>query len=796
MQIDTADFISPPYPKFKDKLLTINDSVATGAILSKNFSSPNTPGTESSITFLSKTDTLKTTVKSRQLTREQIVAQATIMLTRFLISICYLALGIWAFAKRPNSGAVRSLTLFCFAMSGFMMTVVTMIGANFSTLSLPLLATLTTILNILVIFVGAFWINLQLLFPAPREFVKKHPIAAYALCYLPMAILITVMEIKTSQILGFILIGLLTLQIGFGFYMLGRFYGKAKDMLEKRQARLVIWGTGVGLGLLFLFILFMAAATEWAQRIPEYYIMAALMVVYLGLLLSPLSFAYAFGKYRLMEIEGHIRRGTQQFLIGFGLLALFYLMVYIISNFTLDFLHVESRTTVLISALALAVVFAPAQRKLLGQLNKWIYPERFRLQGILNDFLTQSTATSDNKSFWDGLENRLKAALKVETIYPIIRATDNGHFVFMNSGVTPFEIGSPFVSVITGMGGKPLMRDELEASTKTKLTESEKNWFAQHNVALILPLVTHSELIGFLCIGSKSERQDFEPKDFEVLKSLSNQIAIAADNILLLEENVEKKRMEAELSIARQVQEKMLPRDIPSAAGLEIAAMSKFCTEVAGDYYDVIDTGDGRTVLAIGDVSGKGAAAALLMSNVQASLRTAIGIEAQMESDNKSLHDRGIQLSGIVSNINKLIFRNSQPEQFITFFVALFDPSTKKLEYINAGHNPPLVVSRSGVVQELTEGGVLLGIMPELPYKTGSVQLSDGDLLFLYTDGLSEAARADEEMFGEERIKQFLAANTSLEPATLLENIEKEVALFIREEALADDFTLLCAKVK
>jgi phosphoserine phosphatase RsbU/P len=229
---------------------------------------------------------------------------------------------------------------------------------------------------------------------------------------------------------------------------------------------------------------------------------------------------------------------------------------------------------------------------------------------------------------------------------------------------------------------------------------------------------------------------------------------------------------------------------------LEIAAMSKFCTEVDGDYYDVIDTGDGRTVLAIGDISGKGAAAALLMSNVQASLRTAIGIEAQIEVENKSSPNRGIHLSGIVSNINKLIFRNSQPEQFITFFVALFDPPTMTLEYINAGHNPPLVVSRSGVVQELTEGGVLLGIMPGLPYKAGSVQLSVGDILFLYTDGLSEAARADEEMFGEERIKQFLAANTNLEPKDFLENIEKEVSLFIGEEALADDFTLLCARVK
>jgi phosphoserine phosphatase RsbU/P len=415
---------------------------------------------------------------------------------------------------------------------------------------------------------------------------------------------------------------------------------------------------------------------------------------------------------------------------------------------------------------------------------------------MLNDFLTQSSSTSDKKAFWDGLENRLKTALKVETIYPIIRASGNGHFVLRNNAGTPFENDSAFIIDITAMQGRPVMRDEFEALTRKAFTDGENDWFIKNDIALILPLVTHSELIGFLCIGAKAERQDFESADFEILRSLSNQIAIAADNILLIEENVDKKRMEAELTIARQVQEKMLPSDIPTTPGLEVAAVSRFCTEVAGDYYDVIDVGDGRTVLAIGDVSGKGAAAALLMSNVQASLRTAIGIESKTGPGKNSAPNREIQLSGIVANINRLIFRNSQPEQFITFFVALFDPKTNRLDYINAGHNPPLAVSRSGAVKELTEGGLLLGVMPEMPYKQGSTQLGAGDIVFLYTDGLSESARADEEMFGEDRIKQFLAVNINLTPNLLLEKLEQEVSTFIGDQHLTDDFTLLSVKVK
>jgi sigma-B regulation protein RsbU (phosphoserine phosphatase) len=118
------------------------------------------------------------------------------------------------------------------------------------------------------------------------------------------------------------------------------------------------------------------------------------------------------------------------------------------------------------------------------------------------------------------------------------------------------------------------------------------------------------------------------------------------------------------------------------------------------------------------------------------------------------------------------------------------------MEYINAGHNPPLIVKNDGETQELTEGGILLGVIPGMVYKPSSIQLEAGNILFLYTDGLSEATRADEEMYGEDRIKQFLTGNNKLAPETLLENIEKEVAQYIGEEALADDFTLLCVRVK
>jgi sigma-B regulation protein RsbU (phosphoserine phosphatase) len=797
--VDTADFVSRPFPSPGDQLLTINDTVVTGQILGNNLNAPHPPGYEVRITYRSKDSTYQTTIKSRPHRPMQVVIQTVLMSLRFLISIGFLIVGIWAFAKRPNSGAVRALTLFCYSLGVFLTTAITSIVGRFGSISFIIFTILQNGMSLLALFFGGFWLNLQLLFPSPREFIKKHPIRAYGLCYFfPTAIFIGSL-FGQSNFLGISLIVLIIGQVGTGFYLLSKYHRRTTEPIEKRQTRLVLWGTGPGLIAFGLLISIAVIASYWSNALPEMFLIASLIIVFLSLLLSPISFAYAFGKYGLLEIEGRIRRGTRHFLIGLGLLAAFYVLIYFSSEFTLEVLGVQSRTPVLMIALVLAIGFAPAQRRLQGALDRRIYPERFRLKGMVDDFLRQSMATTDKKAFWNELENKLRAALKVDQIYPVLRAANNGHFEHWSGATTPFLKESHFIEAISRVGGRPVMRDELEAGERTSFTPEEKDWFISRRVAMVLPMITRSELIGFLGIGLKSEKQDFEPADFEILHSLANQIAMATDNILLLEENAEKKRMETELSIARKVQEGMLPHDMPATPGLEVATRCRFCTEVAGDYYDIIDAGEGRTILAIGDVSGKGAGAALLMSNVQASLRTVVGIERdQEESGGSGTASKPVMpdLSRVIRNINHLIYQNSQPDQFITFFAAIYDAGTGMLDFVNAGHNMPLVVKSDGSIAELLDGGIFLGAVPDFPYQKGTIKLEATDVLFMYTDGLSEAGAQRGEMFGEERLKEFLAANRNLTPEELLKNLEKEVMAFLGEFPLGDDFTLVAAKVK
>ncbi|SYZ73330.1 putative Phosphoserine phosphatase [Candidatus Zixiibacteriota bacterium] len=783
-RIDTSDFVSRPFPSMNDTVVSIDDSAANIAAWRVHFNSPQTPGTEISIAYREKGDTLRTTVRLSPVSLKDFLTTTLMIVLRFLISMAFWGVGVWAFYKRPNSGAVRALALFCFAMVAFMVGAVRVGIEPYASFSIPFQDTIIQILGFFSLFFGAFWLNLQLLFPVPRQSIIRRPLIVYMAVYLPILLMLGFGAVIKSNTLGIVALIYIILQVSFGFYLLAKYNGTTSDRLEKRQIRMVLWGTGIGmtgLGLLFIILI---SIPGWLRQQPQIVTTAIIFVVFLGLLLSPLSFAYAFGRYRLLEVEGKIRKGTRAAISTILILLVFYALIFFSSEFLVQTLKIESRTPILFLALFLALGVAPIQRRLSASLEKKFYPERVRLRSMLSDFLGRSLTANDKKTFWRELESRLQQALDVNRILPILRARDNGHFELLDGAAVPFDPEGEFIQEITRMGNRPIMRDELEKGRKVSIPTEEKDWLDMNDIALVLPMTTRSRLIGFLGIGTKSGESDFEAADIDILQSLSSQMAVAADNILLLEENADKKRLETEMTIARTVQEGMLPQIVPDRPGLKLAAKSLFCTEVAGDYYDLIEIDDSRTVLAIGDVSGKGAGAALLMSNVQASLRTAVG-------------DVGasISLKIIIKNINNLICRNSQPDQFITFFVALFDNRTRRLEYVNAGHNPPYLVHSDGNISELTEGGLLLGAMPDVLYDSGIINLSPGDLLFLFTDGLSEAGAQGKEMFGEERIKSFLIENRRLEPAELLERLEQEVLRFTGTSQLTDDFTLLATKI-
>lgn len=256
--------------------------------------------------------------------------------------------------------------------------------------------------------------------------------------------------------------------------------------------------------------------------------------------------------------------------------------------------------------------------------------------------------------------------------------------------------------------------------------------------------------------------------------------------LLLILEIADRVVMKRDLQIAREIQTWLLPGTAPQIPGLAIAYTTRPANTVAGDYYDVFPrpgrtTEENRVVLAVADVAGKSIPAAMLMATFQASLKT--------------LSTAQVPLPELAANMNRYAYGNSQGGlRFTTAFLAEYDTVRRTLDYINAGHNNPILRRASGQIERLDIGGLPLGIMPEIKYQSGTVTLAPGDWLIIFTDGLVEAENTQQEEYGEARLLAALERNKSLEPRDLLKQLMAEVDLFVGNTPQHDDVTCMLLK--
>jgi phosphoserine phosphatase RsbU/P len=257
-------------------------------------------------------------------------------------------------------------------------------------------------------------------------------------------------------------------------------------------------------------------------------------------------------------------------------------------------------------------------------------------------------------------------------------------------------------------------------------------------VELLVPLRWRGELMGALLLGPKLVGTEYTAEDVNLLTTLAAQVSVSLQNALLLRERVALARVEEELALAQRIQRTSLLSEFPRLPGAEVHAFYIPSKEVGGDFYDVVPAGDGAHLLAIADVSGKGVPAALLSAMLQAALRT-------QASDSRGVQD-------ILRNINHLLYRSTDLNQFATFFLARVDGEHMAVTFSNAGHNYPVLLRRGGGREFLVRGGAPLGILEHGVFETDEVAMRAGDVLLLYTDGITEARDAAGDEFGEERL--------------------------------------------
>ncbi len=300
---------------------------------------------------------------------------------------------------------------------------------------------------------------------------------------------------------------------------------------------------------------------------------------------------------------------------------------------------------------------------------------------------------------------------------------------------------------------------------------------------LVLPILRQRQVVAYVFVGglrSDYDRQQLIP----FLSALTNTLMGAVENRRLQAQRVADAAVRKEIEIAQEVQAMLFPRRLPNDADLAIERSYVPHTEIGGDYYDVVEVDADRLLLCVADVSGKGVPASLLMSNFQAGLRT--------------LLRQGVPLATVVPELNHLLFRNSGGEKFITAFLGIYDRRSRQLEYVNAGHNDPLLLADSGRVTTLKDGTVMLGIMEELPMlKVGQMHIPRHSLLLLYTDGLTEVFDADGNEFGEEGVLEVLHRSRYLPLPRLHQEMLRTIEVYSARGAhFADDVTMLSCRFK
>jgi len=297
---------------------------------------------------------------------------------------------------------------------------------------------------------------------------------------------------------------------------------------------------------------------------------------------------------------------------------------------------------------------------------------------------------------------------------------------------------------------------------------------------IAVPLQTNDRVIGLIYVDAPHQIREFTREDLNLLTVMANVAAIRIEHARLNEIEATERAMAKEMQQAALIQQRLLPAVAPAVDGMDIAAKAVASRHVGGDYYDFIRFPDGRVAMMVGDVAGKGMPAAVLMSGLQARVHV--------------LFEDGDDLADKMARLNRSTCGNCPDNRFITFFLCVADPKTNKLAYASAGHNPPVMVRAAGGYDLLPGGGVILGIMPKAAYQQEETTFEPGDILVLFSDGVTEAPDPNDVEFGEERLANLVATMRDRPSREIVDAIHSAVHTFTQGAPPADDITVLVAR--
>jgi sigma-B regulation protein RsbU (phosphoserine phosphatase) len=425
--------------------------------------------------------------------------------------------------------------------------------------------------------------------------------------------------------------------------------------------------------------------------------------------------------------------------------------------------------------------------------DRKFFREAYNSEQILTELTEDVRTMVETKPLLEIVSNKISESMHVPQVALLLKIGDSFQPAYaLGYDAQPtasFDGGDSTIEKLRK--NQPVVIYQDDEDSWTSEDQEERETLRELNSQLLLPVGAKNELSGLISLSPKLSEEPYSANDLRLLKSVAAQTGLALENSRLTEaiaaEVGLKERMNRELEIAREVQERLFPQDLPEVEGLEYYGACRPALGVGGDYYDFFELESGKFGIAIGDVSGKGIGASLMMASLQASLR------------GQAIHSKD-DLAGLMVRVNKLVYDTSTTNRYATFFHAQFDPKTKKLIYVNAGHNPPYIIRRSAgdiEVIELKDGGAVVGMLPPIlvNYSQGEVELKPGDLLVGFTDGISEAMNPKEEEWGEEAVLAELKTIDGLPCKEILEHIVAAADRFADGAKQHDDMTMIVLRV-
>ena len=499
-----------------------------------------------------------------------------------------------------------------------------------------------------------------------------------------------------------------------------------------------------------------------------------------ALTLGPGSIAYAIVRHKFLDARLLARRGILYALASAALVGLYLAVLQPLNKMLGAVPGVDPRVfgpVFLVMALAL---FQPAIARLEELLDQVLLKDPADYRNVLRQLGRELQTTIDLEQLLGRTARTLSEALLLRSVH-VVALTPGRPVAFAGSG-------TPLSDDVLGRVAEMLPRviehaDGFRLSESADLTADERALLTGSlGIELLVPLRWHDDLLGAILLGHKLTETRFSSEDVALLTTLAGQVAVSLQNALLLRDRVAVARFEEELNLARQIQRTSLLSEFPAIPRCDVHALYIPSRQVGGDFYDVVPAGDGSFLIAIADVSGKGMPAALLSSMLQASLRTQSG--------------GARSLATILKNINSLLYQSTAIHQFATFFLARVDGESLRLTFSNAGHNWPVVMRPNGDRTFLERGGTVLGILESVEFEEAQVALGPGDLVVLYTDGITEAMNGRGEMFGEQRLCEAVEAMPrGVSAREVADRLHRALREFLDGREPQDDLTLLVLRV-